>query len=342
MPTPPAPIVCFGELLIRLTATGGHPLFVLPELQPYIGGAEANVALGLQRLGNPAKMISVVPDNDLGLAALQELRRWGVDVSGIETAPGRMGLYFLTPGAIQRPSDILYDRAGSAFATAKFSRTPWARWLKGASWLHVSGVTAALGPNSARAALKAMQAARAQGVKVSYDCNYRPKLWETWGGDAPSTIRELMNQADLIFGTHRDIELIFATTFAGTEGSPERGEAAARHAFAAFPHLARIAGTRRTQINADHNRLSGLMFTRDGAFETETYDLPRIIDRIGGGDAFAAGLLHGLMRGEGDPRALDYGIACGCLKHAQPGDISLVTHAELVDFLSGGGFDVRR
>ena len=341
MPTP-APIVCFGELLIRLTATGGHPLFVLPELQPYIGGAEANVALGLQRLGKPAKMISVVPDNDLGLAALQELRRWGVDVSGIETAPGRMGLYFLTPGAIQRPSDILYDRAGSAFATATFSRTPWTRLLKGASWLHVSGVTAALGPNSAKAALKAMQVARGLGLKVSYDCNFRPKLWEAWGGDAPATIHALMGQADLIFGTWRDIELVFATTFVGAEGSPERGQAAARHAFAEFPHLQRIAGTHRTQINADHNRLSGRMFTRERAYETETYDLPRIIDRIGGGDAFAAGLLHGLMRDEGDARALDYGIACGCLKHAQPGDISLVTHAELVDFLSGGGYDVRR
>ncbi len=337
-----APIVCFGELLIRLTATGGHPLFVLPELQPYIGGAEANVALGLQRLGHQARMISVVPDNDLGLAAFQELRRWGVDVSGIETGPGRMGLYFLTPGAIQRPSDILYDRSGSAFATATFTDTKWTRLLKGADWLHVSGITAALGPNSARAALRAMQAARTHGVKVSFDCNYRPKLWEAWGGDAPATIRQLMGHADLMFGTHRDIELVFGTTFPGVEGSFERGEAAARHAFAELPHLARIAATRRTQISADHNRLSGLMFTHAGAFETQTYDLPRIIDRIGGGDAFAAGLLHGLLRGEGDQRALDYGIACGCLKHAQPGDISLVTHAELVDFLSGGGFDVRR
>ena len=339
---PPAPVVCFGELLIRLTATGGHPLYILPELRPYIGGAEANVALGLQRLGNPARMVSVVPDNDLGLAALQELRRWGVDVSGIETGPGRMGLYFLTPGAIQRPSDILYDRAGSAFATAKFSQTKWARLLKGAPWLHVSGITAALGPNSARAALKAMQAARQHGVRVSYDCNYRPKLWEAWGGDAPATIRQLMAHADLMFGTHRDIELVFGTTFPGEEGSLERGAAATAHAFAGFPHLERIAGTRRIQINADHNRLSGLMFTRAGAFETQTYDLPRIIDRIGGGDAFAAGLLHGLLRGEGDQRALDYGIACGCLKHAQPGDISLVTHDELVGFLRGGGFDVRR
>ncbi len=335
-------VVCFGELLIRLTATGGHPLFILPDLRPYIGGAEANVALGLQRLGHEARMVSVVPDNDLGLAALQELRRWGVDVSGIVTAPGRMGLYFLTPGAIQRPSDILYDRAGSAFATARFGQFNWPRLLKSAGWLHISGITAALGRDSVRAALKAMQTARRLGVKVSFDCNYRPKLWEAWGGDAPALIHQLMSHADLIFGTFRDFELVFKTTFPGADSSLERNQAAADHAFHTFPQLSRITCTQRTQINADHNRLSGLMFTRHGRLATETYDLPRIIDRIGGGDAFAAGLLHGLLRGDDDQTALNYGIACGCLKHAQPGDISLVTHDELLAFLSGGSYDVRR
>ena len=334
------PIVCFGELLVRLTATGGQSLVTLPNLQLFVGGAEANVALGLQRLGHPARMISVVPENDLGLAALQELRRWGVDVSNVTTGPGRMGLYFLTPGAIHRPSDILYDRAGSAFATASFADTDWNTLLDGAEWLHVSGITAALGANGAAAALAAMQAARALGVKVSFDCNYRPKLWEAWGGDAPASIRQLMAHADLMFGTWRDIELVCKTTFPGD--AVAREAAAVEHAFAEFPHLDRIAFTRRTQVNADHNRLSGLMFTRQGTFETETYDLPHIIDRIGGGDAFAAGLMHGLLLGEPDQRALEYAIACGCLKHAQPGDLSLVTHKELVDFLSDSGFDVRR
>ncbi len=336
------PIVCFGELLIRLTATGGQPLCALPGLQLFVGGAEANVAVGLQRLGHPASVISVVPDNELGLGAVQELRRWGIDVSGVTTGPGRMGLYFLTPGAIHRPSDILYDRAGSAFAQADFADTDWDALLSGAEWLHVSGITAALGADSAAAAVAAMQAARRLGLSVSYDCNYRPKLWEAWGGDAPALIRELMSHADLMFGTHRDIELVFNTAFSGTEGSLERGDAAAHHAFAAFPHLKRIVGTCRTQLNADHNRLSGLMFTRNGALETETYDVPGIVDRIGGGDAFAAGLIHGLLQGEDDRKALDYAIACGCLKHAQPGDISLATHRDLVDFLAGGGFDVRR
>ena len=340
------PVVCFGELLIRLTATGGHPLFILPTLEPFIGGAEANVAMALQRLGHPARMVSVVPDNALGQGAVQELRRWGVDVNTVITAPGRMGLYFLTPGAIHRRADIIYDRAASAFALARFSRFNWPRLLKGASWLHVSGVTAALGKSCFAAALKAMDTARERGIKVSFDCNYRPKLWETWAGDAgdgaPGLIGQLMAQADLIFGGYRDIELISGQTFEGDAGSVARERAAADHAFARFPHLERLVSTCRTQVSADHNRLSGQMFTRSQSMETRTYDLTGIIDRIGGGDAFASGVLHGILRGDDDGAALDYGIACGCLKHALPGDISLATHEDLVDFLSEGSFDVRR
>ncbi|MBW8880240.1 MAG: sugar kinase [Asticcacaulis sp.] len=287
--------VGFGELLIRLTATGGNLLEALPALQPFVGGAEANVAIGLARLGHAARMVSVVPDNALGLGAVQELRRWGVDVSNVATGPGRMGLYFLTPGAIHRPSDILYDRAGSAFATARFSRLSWNRLLRGAGWLHVSGVTAALGANCVAAALKAMQAARAGGVKVSYDCNFRPKLWEAWGGDAPTLIRQLMTEADLVFGGHRDIALVTGESFADERAAAER-------AFALFPNLQRLVGTRRTQVSVDHNRLAGLMFTRDASYETETYDVERIVDRIGGGDAFAAGIFHGLLTGASDRR----------------------------------------
>jgi 2-dehydro-3-deoxygluconokinase len=333
---------CFGELLIRLSTAGRDPLYTLPELTPYVGGAEANVAVGLARLGHATRMISVVPDNDLGQAAVGQLRYFGVDASRVRTAAGRMGLYFLTTGGIHRPSDILYDRAGSAFATADFSAFDWAQLLDGSEWLHVSGVTAALGLNAFQGALKAMQVARTLGIKVSFDCNYRPKLWEAWGGDAPSLIPQLMAQADLIFGGYRDIELVFKTTFAGEAGSHARSRAAADHAFSAFPDLKRLICTRREQVNVDHNRLAGLMYTRSETLETETYDIARIIDRIGGGDAFAAGVLHGILSGKTDQEALNYGIAGGCLKHAMPGDFALATVAELEAFLSGDGFDVKR
>ncbi|WP_140984469.1 sugar kinase [Asticcacaulis tiandongensis] len=334
---------CFGELLIRLTTAGRDPLYSLPELTPYVGGAEANVGVGLTRLGHDVRMISVVPDNDLGQAALGNLRYWGVDTSRVKVLPeGRMGLYFLTTGGIHRPSDILYDRAGSAFAEADFAAFDWAQLLEGSGWLHVSGITAALGQNAFEGALKAMKMARTLGVKVSFDCNYRPKLWEAWGGDAPTLIKQLMAQSDLIFGGYRDIELVFGVVFTGEAGSHERNRAAADHAFAAFPDLKRLISTRREQVNVDHNRLAGLMFTREASLETKTYDIARIIDRIGGGDAFAAGVLHGILSGKTDQEALDLGIAGGCLKHAMPGDFALATPAELEAFLSEDGFDVKR
>jgi len=327
--------VCFGELLIRLTATDGHLLEELPTLQPVVGGAEANVAVGLARLGHKTRMVSVVSDNPFGRAAVNELRHWGVDTSKISHGPQRMGLYFLTPGAIHRPSDIVYDRSGSAFALADFSSIDWEECLKDASWLHVSGVTAALGELSVSAALLAMKSARKAGVKVTFDCNYRPKLWADWGGDAATYIAQLFDQADLVFGGYRDIELISALRF------PDE-RAAADHAFATFPRLGRLVCTRREQLNVDHNRLTGLMYTRSGAIETDTYNIERIVDRIGGGDAFAAGVLHGLLSGQSDVKALDYGIACACLKHAQPGDASLAMPSDLDAFLSDEGFDVKR
>ncbi len=335
MPANTPAFVCFGELLIRLTVTGGHVLESLSPLQPVVGGAEANVAVGLQRLGHPARMVSVVADNALGTAAINELRRWGVDTSAVARGPERMGLYFLTPGAIHRPSDIVYDRADSAFAVADFSQLDWKTLLKGAGWLHVSGVTAALGENCVTAALDAMTAARAAGVKVSFDCNYRPKLWQAWGGDAPAYITKLMGLADLMFGGYRDIELVTGKRFKDEREATD-------HAFEMFPHIERLVCTRREQVNVDHNRLTGLMYTRERSLETNTYSIERIIDRIGGGDAYAAGVMHGILTGADDETAINYGIACACLKHAQPGDASLATVADLDAFLSEDGFDVKR
>jgi 2-dehydro-3-deoxygluconokinase len=333
---------CFGEILIRLSTTANQGLYNLPDLKPFVGGAEANLAVGLARLGHKTRMISILPNTDLGEAALISLRGYGVDTQNISMASGRMGLYFLTTGAIHRPSDILYDREHSAFAKADFSEMNWQTLLDKSAWLHISGITAALGQNSFEAALKAMKTARALGVKVSFDCNYRPKLWAAWGGDAPYLIKQLMAEADVIFGGYRDIELVFNTTFEGSIDLMGQGRIAADYAFNAFTHLQYLISTQRTQLSVDHNRLSGLMYRREASYATKAYDIVGIIDRIGGGDAFAAGVMHGLLSGQTDQETLNLGIACGCLKHAQPGDLSLATIAELEGFLSEDGFDVKR
>lgn len=335
-------IVCFGELLLRLGAPGHERLLQSPRLEVCVGGTEANVAVSLARFGHHSVQVSVLPEGPLGEAAAAELRRYGVDTGALRTGPGRMGLYFLATGAVQRPSEVLYDRAGSAFALADPAGYDWPRLLDGARWLHLSGVSPALGARAAQATLDAARAARALGVQVSFDGNFRAKLWESWGGDAPALLRQLMAEADLLFADHRDVALVLGASFDQTDAGA-RVDAAAAAAFAAFPRLQRLATTLRTQHSVDHHGLSARLLHRDGALHTAgPYDLPGIVDRIGGGDAFAAGVLHGMLSGQADNEALAFGLAAACLKHAQPGDFHLSDAAEVTALVQQAGLDVRR
>jgi 2-dehydro-3-deoxygluconokinase len=226
-------IVCFGELLLRLTAPGRELLLQTGRLDVHVGGAEANVAIGLARLGHEAAMISRVPEGALGDAAAGHLRRYGVSTAGVATGPGRMGLYFLSPGAGLRPSDIIYDREGSSFALAGPGDFDWDGLLDGADLLHLSGITPALGERSAAAAVAAAEAARARGIKVSFDGNYRAQLWERWDSDPKAVLGRLVGQADILFGNHRDISLLLGRAFSG-EGEERRREPADAM-FAHFP-----------------------------------------------------------------------------------------------------------
>ncbi|MET0717718.1 MAG: sugar kinase [Pseudoxanthomonas sp.] len=335
-------VVCFGELLLRLGAPGKQLLLQSPCLEVHTGGAEANVAVSLARFGHRADMVGTVADNALGEAAAGELRRHGVDTRGLRRAPGRMGLYFLTPGAIQRPSAVLYDRADSAFARLGGGEHDWPILLAGADWLHVSGVSPALGQLAADRTLQAVQAARAAGVKVSFDGNFRPKLWEAWQGNAAAILREIMAEADLLFASHRDIEVVLGQSFAQPT-SEERFLAGAQAAFAAFPRLQRMAATIRVQRSVDHHALSAIDARRDGgSHATPVYELASIVDRIGTGDAFAAGVLHGSISGMDDAQGLRFGLAAACLKHSLPGDFNLLGVDEVDALVAEGGFDVRR
>jgi 2-dehydro-3-deoxygluconokinase len=335
-------IVCFGELLLRLGAPGRQMLLQSPVLEVHVGGAEANVAVSLARFGHDARMVGVVADNALGEAALGELRRHRVDTRAVQPAAGRMGLYFLTPGAIQRPSEVLYDRADSAFARIGGGTHDWPALLAGADWLHVSGVTPALGQRAADGVLTAVRAARAAGTKVSFDGNFRPKLWEAWGGDAPTILRGLMAEADLLFASHRDLQVVLGLEF--PQATPqERFAAGAAAAFQAFPHLRQMAATVRVQRSVDHHVISAITALRDGAVHTTAArDVSPIVDRIGTGDAFAAGVLHGGLAGLSAQAALDFGVAAACLKHSLPGDFNLVGAADVHALLGENALDVKR
>ena len=333
--------VCFGELLLRLSAPNNELLLQSGTLRVHIGGAEANVAVSLAHFGHATQMVSIVADNALGKACIGELRRQGVRTDAIQTAEGRMGLYFLTVGAGHRPSEVLYDRADSAFALAAADAVDWGPVLAGASWFHVSGVTPALGPNAAAAALRAARAARRQGLSVSFDCNYRAKLWQRWAGNARGILRELLAEADLVFAEERDMALILGRDYQALPAT-ERFVASAQDALAECPHLQRVATTVRTQRSVDDHDLAAKLMTREGLVTTRTYSIGRIIDRIGSGDAFAAGVLHGIESGLGDQAALDFALAAACLKHSIPGDFNLSTLADVHNLLQDAGFTVRR
>ena len=332
-------LVFFGELLIRLTAPGNELLMQSPSLSLHVGGAEANVAIGLAHLGHACAMVSKVPSNALGRGAVAAVRGAGVDCAAVTLHPGRMGLYFLSVGAGLRASEFVYDRAGSSFAATGPEDYDFDRLLAGAGLLHLSGITPALGPRSAESALAAARAAKRLGVPVSFDGNYRAMLWEAWDSDPRSVLTALIDSADILFGNHRDLSLVLGQEFSG-DGEDRRREAA-EAGFAAFPGLALIASTARHTVTADHHRIAARVDLRSGGHQTDEVDVTGIVDRIGAGDAFAAGVLHAHLSG-GDAKAMaESGLALTALKHSLPGDASRFGQAD-IDAFHGGGLDVRR
>lgn len=328
-------LVCFGEMLVRLSAPQGEMLLQTPQLAAHIGGAEANVAICVSRLGGQAAMATVLPDNPLGHAARDELRRHGVDVAAVKFAPGRMGLYFLTPGAVLRPSEIIYDRAGSAFAEQADS-IAWDAALKGAAMLHVSGITPAVSAKGSEAAINAVAAANAASVPVSFDGNYRAKLWEARKETGAPILRKLLESAALAFIDERDIALVLGETFADRN-------AAAAAAFRAFPKLQRIAATTRTTHAVDAFSLGATLHHRDGTLtQAKPLELGNVVDRIGGGDAFAGGLLHALLKGWQADDALTFALHTAAAKHGQVGDASHASESQIRALMSAGGKDVKR
>ncbi|HEY1604278.1 MAG TPA: sugar kinase [Allosphingosinicella sp.] len=334
-----AAIACFGEILLRMTAPGRELMLQKPHLDVHVAGAEANVGVGLACLGHDVRMVSQLPANALGQAAIDALRRHGVDVSGIARTPGRMGLYFLTQGAGWRASEIFYDRQDSAFARAGADDFDWDALLDGVDLLHLSGITPALGPRSAAAAVAAAEAAARRGARISFDGNYRVQLWESWDSNPKEILTRLVANADILFGNHRDISLLLGETFSG-DGEERRREAA-EAAFAHFPNLRLIASTARHVVDADRHRISARVDTPEEAAQTEEVLVAGIVDRIGAGDAFAAGILHGVRTGRDLGWTVRSGLALTCLKHSLPGDFSLFGPGDIHAFMAGG-LDVRR
>ncbi|MGB8957782.1 MAG: sugar kinase [Candidatus Aminicenantales bacterium] len=333
-----ANIATFGEIMLRLSPPGKELLFQSPRLGATFGGGEANVAVSLAILGHRSRWISVVPANPVGEAALRELRRYGVDIGAVARGGRRLGVYFAETGANERPSQVVYDRDGSGIAEAGPGDIDWAAALEGMDRLHVSGITPALSASAAALTLEAVEAARAKGMSVSLDLNHRAKLWR-YGRPAPEVMPGIAGRADTLIGNEEDCQNSLgigpAVDAAAAKLDVAAYERLTAEVMAAFPNLGRVAITLRESRGADWNRWSAVLRSGSGFIAGPTYEIRAIVDRIGTGDAFAAGLIHGLTSFKTDAEALDFAVAAAVLKHSIPGDWNLSTEKD-IQALAGG------
>jgi 2-dehydro-3-deoxygluconokinase len=330
-----ATIAAFGEIMLRLSPPDGEVLFQSPQLRAVFGGAEANTAVSLARFGHDVRYVSAVPDNALGEAAVRDLRKWGVDTTFVLRRGRRLGLYFAEGGADQRASKVVYDREGSAVAEARRGDFAWDGILVDAGWFHVTGITPALSASCADLVLEAVRAARVRRASVSVDLNYRSALWR-YGKKAPEVMREIVAEADLVVGNEEDCQKALGIDApASGKGLETDFERLTARVMETFPNLARVAITLRRSHSADHNGWSAVLRTRGEFLTSPAYDIRDIVDRIGAGDAFSAGLIHGLLTMTEDGRALAFATAASCLKHSIRGDFNLVTEGDVMRLMEG-------
>lgn len=334
-------IACFGELLIRLSTPEHLLLDQVTQLDVHIGGAEANVAAALARAGHETSMISVLPDNPLGRRARMELNRHSVDARNVLTGPGRMGLYFLQTGVSRRTAQVTYDRAGSAFAESAAARLNPDELLREFGWLHTSGVSAALSARLAALTQLFLQTARQRGIKTSFDCNFRARLWQVWNGNAGQVLRDCASHANVLFADARSLALILGRADAGNTPAGEFAELSAT-ALETFPSVEYIVCTQRTEHSVSHHALGARLRSRKQLLELAQLDIPYIVDRIGTGDAFAAGFLHGLISGMPERDALEFALAAGRIKHTIVGDFNLAGIDEIEQQRSQSHASVQR
>lgn len=334
-------VLTLGEVMLRLKSPGHERLLQSPVLEATFGGGEANVAVSLANYGMPTGLVSVLPDNAIADACLRELRGLGVDTAWVLRQGQRMGIYYLETGSNQRPSKVIYDREHSAIAEANTKDFDWPSVFADASWLHITGITPAISVSAAELSLSALQEAKAAGLKVSCDLNYRKNLWK-YGKTARDVMKTLMPFVDVVIANEEDFQMSLGIQPALPDietGSlnPKHYEAIARAAKEQFPNITTIAVTLRRSHSADRNDWQACLLVGDNFYLSRSYLLTDIVDRIGGGDSFSAGLIFGLINKYKPQDALEFAVAASCLKHTIPGDYNQVSKTEVDALLTGGG-----
>ena len=329
-------VVTFGELMLRLAPEGYLRFVQADKLGATYGGGEANVAVSLANYGHDAHFVSKLPKHEIGQAALNSLRKYGVNTDDIVRGGDRVGIYFLEKGASQRPSKVIYDRAGSAIATAKKEEFDWKEILKDATWFHTTGITPALNDETAAMTLEALKTARELGVPTSMDLNYRNKLWSK--EKAGKVMDELCRYVDVVIANEEDAKDVFGieaenTDIHGGKIDREGYKEVAKKLKDRFG-FDKVAITLRESINANRNLWSAMLYDGDDYHFSKKYDM-NIVDRVGGGDSFGGGLIHALMKGMDSQDAIEFAVAASALKHSIEGDYNLVSEDEVLK-LAGG------
>jgi 2-dehydro-3-deoxygluconokinase len=335
-------VITFGEIMLRLATPGYLRFAQATELEATYGGGEANVAVSLANYGIEASFVSALPNNDIGEAAISSLRALKVDTSNIVRAGDRVGIYFLESGAVTRGSKVIYDRANSSFAKLKKGSIDWDKVFAGATWFHWTGITPAVSEGAADVCLEACEVASKKGIIISTDLNYRNKLWK-WGKPAGEVMAKLVSHCDVILGNEEDADMVFGIKPEGvdvTSGHVEgvAFESVGRQLMAKFPKAKKVIITLRGSISASHNSWAGVLWDGKKLFESPTYQITHIVDRVGGGDSFMGGLIYGLITyPKDDQTALNFAVAASCLKHTIKGDFNLVTVDEVEKLMKGDG-----
>ena len=330
----------FGEIMLRLKAPGMERFFQSPMLEATFGGGEANVAVSLANYGLDAGYITVLPENAIADACMGELRRFNVDVSRVQRGKGRMGIYYLEGGANQLPSKVVYDREYSAIAMAKPGDIDWDAAFEGVEWFHITGITPAISQTAMELSLESVKAAKAKGITVSCDLNFRKNLWK-YGKKAPEVMCELARYVDVAIANEEDCQksLGIEVDVKVEDGELDRDKyrALSDAVLAAYPNMKMIAITLRESRSADSNGWAGCLNDRENFYVSRRYAINDIVDRVGGGDSFAGGLIYGLNTYESRQQALEFAVAASCLKHSIIGDFNRVAVGDVEKLMGGDG-----
>ena len=329
-------IVTLGEIMLRLSPTGNYRFVQSESFQIFPGGGEANVAVSLANYGHTACFVSKLPSHEIGQIAVNALRRYGVKTEYISRGGDRVGLYYAETGASMRPSKVIYDRAHTAIAEADISDFDFDKIMEDADWFHWSGITPAISDKAAEIVRVACEAAKRHGVTVSVDLNFRKKLWTS--EKAISVMRPLMQYVDVCIGNEEDANMCLGYK---PDADVEGGKTDAEGYYEIFKGMMKefgfkyVVSTLRESYSASHNGWKALIYDGKTFYESKHYDINPIIDRVGGGDSFSAGLIHGLLSYKDQAKALEFAVAASALKHTIPGDFNLVSTSEVESLAKG-------